>query len=443
MGEPEQKKIKIPAEEIGSFLKESSLGLEKKIGELEEARFGLEEKAKEKTRDLEDSRKALMNILDDVEGSRRALMNILEDVEESKKLIEEEKEKTLLIINNFSDGLMVFSKENILDLINPQAQKIFDIKGRDVKGRSVSELETFVTLKPLIALVGKNIDEIFRKEMKISEKLVLAISVVPIKKGEEETGNLVILHDITREKLVEQMKTEFVSIAAHQLRTPLSAIKWTLRMMLDGDLGEVPGEQKNFIEKCYQSNERMISLINDLLDVTRIEEGRYLYKLTPTNIEDIIQMLITSYKDPADRRQVTLKFQKSVGKVPQADIDVEKIKLTIQNLIDNSIRYTKPGGEVEISVKYGKKEVEVAVRDNGVGIPSDQKDRVFGKFFRAANVMRIDTEGSGLGLFIAKNIIEAHGGRIWFESEEGKGTTFFLAIPLSAKEEFGDFLKKV
>jgi len=121
-------------------------------------------------------------------------------------------------------------------------------------------------------------------------------------------------------------------------------------------------------------------------------------------------------------------------------LDVEKMRLAINNLVDNAIRYTPPGGRVTVSLSYDKKEIEFSVKDTGVGIPKDQQERVFTKFFRGANVMRMATEGTGLGLFITKNIIEAHGGKIWFESEENVGTTFHFTIPL--KEEFGEFLKE-
>jgi signal transduction histidine kinase len=226
------------------------------------------------------------------------------------------------------------------------------------------------------------------------------------------------------------MKTEFVSLAAHQLRTPLSAIKWTLRMLLDGDFGEITEEQRGFIEKTYGSNERMISLINDLLNVTRIEEGRYLYKPVLTQIENVVQFVINSFKEETRRKKIRLEFKKPRKKLPQVKVDVERIRLAINNILDNAIRYTPVGGKVTTFLKCGKKEIELQVQDTGVGIPEDQKERVFTKFFRGANVMRMATEGTGLGLFIAKNIIEAHDGRIWFESEKDKGSVFHFTLPI-------------
>jgi len=253
-------------------------------------------------------------------------------------------------------------------------------------------------------------------------------------------GTLVILHDVTREKIIERMKTEFVSLAAHQLRTPLSAIKWALRMVLDGDLGPITEEQRDFMEKTYSSNERIITLINDLLNVTRIEEGRYLYRPILTDIESVVQFVIDSYKEEIEKRKIKFEFKKPEKKLPKVMLDVEKMRLAIQNLLENAIRYTQPEGRVTASLKYVKKEIEFSIKDTGIGIPKDQQERIFTKFFRGGNAIRLETKGSGLGLFIVKNIIEAHGGKIWFESEEGKGTTFYFTIPV--KEEFGEFLKE-
>ncbi|MBL7150166.1 MAG: PAS domain S-box protein [Candidatus Pacebacteria bacterium] len=393
----------------------------------------LEKKVKEKTKELEGKTKEL-------EASGRALLNILEDIRKALKETEEEKNKTQAIITNFTDGLFLFDEKSNLVLVNPQAEVFFDIEARDLINKPILELSSIPSLASLVKLLGPEIKGIFRKELQAKENLVLEVSTISIIGGrEEKLGTLVILHDVTREKRIERMKTEFVSIAAHQLRTPLSAIKWTLRMLLDGDLGGITEEQKNFIEKTYGSNERMIALINDLLSVARIEEGRYLYKPILTDIELVVKFVINSYKEESKKRGIKVEFKKTEKKLPLVLIDVEKMRLAIQNLFDNAIRYTRPDGKVTVSLKRVKKEIEVSIKDTGVGIPKNQQERVFTKFFRAANVMRMETEGSGLGLFITKNIIEAHGGKIWFESEEGESSTFHFTLPV--KEKFGEFLK--
>ncbi|MCK5044219.1 PAS domain S-box protein [Candidatus Parcubacteria bacterium] len=388
----------------------------------------LKEQIKEKTKELETK-------LTELRNSRLALLNMLEDAEESKKQVEEEKERTLSIVANFVDGLINFDMENKMVLINSEAEKIFSVKNQEVTGKSIAELAKIPNIKSLIEILSGpskhvKIDEIFKKELKISEKLILEVSTIPIVKEGKQTGTLVILHDVTRGKLIEKMKTEFVSISAHQLRTPLSAIKWTIKMLIDGDLGEVNKGQEEFLEKIYVSNERMIALINDLLDVTRIEEGRYIYDLTQVSFIDLVQKMIDLYKNEFEKKEIKFGFKKPRA-VPKLTVDVEKINLVLQNLFDNALKYTKKDGEVSVAIEHDKKKNEMvfSIKDTGIGIAKDQQDRIYTRFFRSGNALRMETEGSGLGLYIAKNIIEAHHGKVWFESEEGKGSTFNFSLP--------------
>lgn len=247
----------------------------------------------------------------------------------------------------------------------------------------------------------------------------------------EEKGFLIIIHDVTKEKLIEKMKTEFVSVAAHQLRTPLSAIKWTIRMILDGDVGEISEEQRELLEQTYISNERMIRLINDLLDVSRIEEGRLLYNQEDAQMEDVLDSVVENSQEMIRNKNVVLEINKK--ETPKVRIDKEKIGVVIQNLLENAVKYTEPGGKIKITLDNDEKNVIFKIEDSGVGIPKSQQDRIFTKFFRAENVTRMETDGTGLGLYTIKNIVRAHKGQIWFESEENKGTTFYFTIPINNK----------
>ncbi len=381
----------------------------------------------------------------ELKATQSAILNILEDVDEARITAEEEKDKTLAVITNLADGLLVFNRKGTLSLLNPQAEYFFGIKADDIIGKPTRDLREIPKIKPLMKLITKReeIGSVHREEVLFSENLVLEVSTAPMTREGERLGTLVIIHDITREKRVERLKTEFVSLAAHQLRTPLSAIKWTLRMLLDGDLGKITPEQKDYVDKTAQSTERMITLVNDLLNVTRIEEGRYLYNPVPRDFEPIIQALIDSHKDLIDKKKIKFRFSKPKEKLPPIRLDEEKVQLAMQNLFDNALRYTPPGGKVSISLKYlkDKKRVEVTIADSGIGIPKDQQERVFTKFFRGDNAVRMKTEGTGLGLFIAKHIFEAHGGNIWFESEEKKGTKFYFTLPVQ-EEERGEVKKK-
>jgi len=346
--------------------------------------------------------------------------------------------KDASIIDYLIDGLLVFDRKGRLSLINPYAEKFFEVKKEKILGKSILELSRFLGLRSLVSFLGGEIREVSKKELKIRENLILEVTTVPLKIKEVKRGTLVILRDVTRERLVDKMKSEFVTLAAHQLRTPTSAVKWALQTLLEGDLGELNKKQKEMIKEAYITNDRAIKLVNDLLDVAQIEEGKYLSKITLSSIEDVIQSVVDSYGQKIKEKKLKVGLKKSKEELAAVMLDVAKMETAIRNIFDNAVRYTLPGGKILIVLKKHKEEIEVQIQDTGLGIPLYQQEKVFTKFFRAVNIMKVDTEGTGLGLYIAKNIIEAHGGRIWFKSEEGKGTTFCFTIPI--KEKFGEFL---
>jgi signal transduction histidine kinase len=232
-----------------------------------------------------------------------------------------------------------------------------------------------------------------------------------------------------REIAVSKMKSEFVSIVAHQLHTPLSGLKWTLDMIEDGSLGKFTKKQKEHFVNCGKANDKMIDTINDLLNLTRIEEGKFLYKYSTAKIGDLIQETIDSLGLEIKRKELSMVFQKP-DDVPTLSVDSEKISIAIKNLLENAIKYSNNGGRIEISLVVNLKDVVVSIKDVGIGIPKEQQNRMFEKFFRGSNAAEKETNGSGLGLYISNNIIKKHGGNMWFESEEGKGSTFYFNLPV-------------
>lgn len=232
---------------------------------------------------------------------------------------------------------------------------------------------------------------------------------------------------------LDNLKSEFISVAAHQLRTPLSAVKWATKMVLDGDAGPINVEQKDLLDQGYKSNERMINLINDLLDVSRIEAGKLEYEFVSGQIEELIETTVQEFQQIVKHKPVDLKYHRPAEMLPKIKMDSVKLKMAIENLIDNAIKYTAPAGKVDVLLKLNKdkNKIEIIIADTGVGIPKDQIPQLFSKFFRAKNVIRMQTDGTGLGLFIAKEIVGKHGGNIWAESEEGKGTEMHFTLPLS------------
>ncbi len=366
---------------------------------------------------------------------RVALLNILEDTEEARKIAVDEKNKTLAIIENLTDGVLFLNVANEVELSSPLVSDFLGKPKDEISGKDIFDLVASPALKPLYDVLKdenkRKVRMMTRKEVALKEKLVLEVTTVGLKTESEEKGTLIILRDVSRDKLIEAMKTEFVSIAAHQLRTPLSAIKWTIRMILDGDTGAISAEQRDLLDKTYESNERMIHLINDLLNVTRIEEGRFLYKQEPTQLEDVVDSIIDNCEELLKMKN--LKFSKEMPKEPMPEIyaDKEKIGLVVQNLLENAIKYTPNGGSINITLEKKGNDALFQIKDSGVGIPKSQEARMFTKFFRGENAIRMETEGTGLGLYTSKNIIEAHKGKIWFESEDGKGSTFFFTVPFA------------
>ncbi len=255
----------------------------------------------------------------------------------------------------------------------------------------------------------------------------------------DESAKLLVRRDLqlssANEKLtqLDKMKSEIISVVAHQLRTPLSAIKWTLKMLLDKDAGEVNAEQSDLLAKGFASNERMIALVNDMLEVDRLESGRIKYNFIPLQFEDLVQAMIQSLLPLATQKKIRIEFTSPKELLPKIKVDPDKMRDVLQNLIDNAIKYTKNESTVFVGVALeGADELHFWVKDSGIGIPDEEKDKIFSRFYRADNAMHTATEGSGLGLFIAQSIVKRHAGRVWFESVLNSGTTFHVVLPLNS-----------
>ncbi len=226
-----------------------------------------------------------------------------------------------------------------------------------------------------------------------------------------------------------KMKTEFIRIASHQLRTPLSSLRWANDLLMHG-IVKPTQEQTEYLEIIKYSNQRMLKLINDLLDVTKIEMGNLPMELKQVDIKNIAEEAVSDLSPLAKANNVVLNLKIEDG-LPLVLSDQEKCKMVFVNLIDNAIKYSNGRGNVNIAVEQRDDFIRVSVQDEGVGIPKAQQKNIFQKFFRSDNVMKHQTVGTGLGLFIIKAIIDANKGKIWFDSEEDEGTTFYFEIPIA------------
>lgn len=236
-------------------------------------------------------------------------------------------------------------------------------------------------------------------------------------------------NELEKTKKLDRQKTEFLSIAAHQLRTPMAGIKWVVNMTASGDFGEIPSDAKEQLGKGVQNIDRMIALINSLLDVTEIETKGFTLTKKPEDIVAVAKEVTEELDLFAKNGEVTLELKTPTSPLSPIAIDKEKMKIVLHNVIDNAIKYTPKKGTASVVFEEKDKSIFIHVKDTGYGIPPEEQERIFSKFFRGSNIQTVQADGSGLGLFIVQQIVQSHDGQISFESEVGKGTTFTISLP--------------
>ncbi len=231
-------------------------------------------------------------------------------------------------------------------------------------------------------------------------------------------------------RALDETKDEFISMASHQLRTPLTSVKGYLSMVLEGDVGKVDPKQQKLLNQAFVSSQRMVYLIADLLNVSRLKTGKFVITPSPTDLSEMVQSEIEQLKEAAKSKDIKLTYKKP-AKLTLLNLDETKTRQVVMNFADNAIYYTQVGGKIDIEVREDANNVYVIVKDNGIGIPKEEQNKLFGKFFRASNAKNVRPDGTGLGLFMAKKVVSAQGGSIIFESTVGKGSTFGFSFSKS------------
>lgn len=240
----------------------------------------------------------------------------------------------------------------------------------------------------------------------------------------------------SNEKLqkLDEAKDEFISMASHQLRTPLTSVKGYISMLLEGDAGDINETQKRFLDQAFLSSQRMVYLIADLLNVSRLKTGKFVIETHPTYLPDVVESEINQLYETAKARELELIFNKPSSFVT-LNLDETKIRQVIMNFADNAIYYTPRGGRITIALKQLKSTIEYTVSDTGIGVPKKEQHHLFTKFYRAGNAKKARPDGTGLGLYMAKKVVVAQGGSIIFKTEEGKGSTFGFSFPIPKEVE--------
>ena len=234
-------------------------------------------------------------------------------------------------------------------------------------------------------------------------------------------------------KMMNENKSDLVSIEAHQIRTSLTAFKWTLKMFINEELGKINEEQKSYLDRIINNNEYTISLVNNLLNLNHSKDIPVAFDIKPIDLIRTIDKVLVLFLGESKGKNIILTFEKPEKELPKIICDENMIVIALQNLIENALKYSEENTEIKISLIYKEedKNVCLSINNKGIGIKEQDNERIFNKFFRADNAKEKDTTGSGFGLFATKNIIERHGGKIWFESKDDTGTTFFVMLPIS------------
>lgn len=342
-----------------------------------------------------------------------------------------DKKNTEAVIRSIAEGLVVVDSKGKVVMMNPAAERMLEVSRKDKIGKdmldNLKEEQLISMVKGAPDKEDKEIEVMSQRDE--TRKVLRASSAVIENENGQTIGMVSVLSDITKQKELDQMKSNFVASVSHELRTPLVAIDKSLGLILSGTTGAVSEQQAQFLEIAERNLKRLSRLINDLLDLSKLEAGKMEMRIQPVSIDHVIRESVESLKSWADTKAIELKAEIQPG-LPQVSIDTDRVTQVLNNLIGNAIKFTPTNGtiKVEASSNAGRM-IEISVSDNGVGIAKDALPKVFDKFYQAGERVPTDITGTGIGLSIAKEIVELHGGKIWAESEEGVGTRFIFTLP--------------
>lgn len=414
--------------------------------ELHESKRLIEEKAELLEKDLSEHQKQEKFL----EESKRATLNLLEDSWKAKEKLEEEGSKLQTILSSIGDGLILINNEYKIVLINAKAIEMFAMQQEHLVGsdlRKVMKLyknkkevelekwpteEVFLTKKPVTTTVEEKYSVTTNN---LDIQLPVAFSFAPI--SGKFAGIVIVFRDVTADREFDEAKSGFISVASHQLRTPLTSIRWYSEMLLSEDTGPLNDSQKDFMSEIHGGAERLYKTVDLLLGLSRVEGGKIRIERVPVNLGTITTDMVKEFTSQINEKSIAVSVTPPPGEPLIVWLDPLILRQVILNLFSNAINYSNENGVIEVTwgLKKEGKEIVYSVRDNGIGIPEGQRGRIFSKFFRAENARTQVPDGSGLGLALVKNLVESWGGKIWFESVENKGTTFFFTVPLTTQVE--------
>lgn len=365
-------------------------------------------------------------------------------VKERTKELEQERSRLQAIVSSMGEGLLVVDRQLRVVLANNAAGQLLGTSSSDFIGQELEKIvhmlkndrELTLEEQPHVRLFASGttvvtaLKDHLEWQTSFGRRFPVALVAAPLR-GDGITGAVIVFRDITVEQEIDQAKSEFVSVASHQLRTPLTAIRLFVEMMMSGGAGELTSHQQEYMRNVQESTQRMIRLVNDLLNISRIETGKLRIEPVPTRIESLLKNIVAEVKPLGEEKACAIVFEEPSTQLPMISVDSSLLRQVIHNFLTNAVRYS-PQHKCDILVKAEQLDGQIvmSVRDQGIGIPIEVQQRIFEKFFRAENAVKTQADGTGMGMYIARTIMEQSGGKIWFESELGRGSTFFASLPL-------------
>jgi two-component system phosphate regulon sensor histidine kinase PhoR len=357
-----------------------------------------------------------------VEELSNAVRALAESLEARMDEVDTERLKLAAVLDRMTDGVLIADANGRVTFLNPAAERLFD--AADALGRTVAEV---LRQHQLVDAWRRSRESGEAQEESVelpARRQYLHLIVLP---NQQTGGSLLMVQDLTRVRRLETVRRDFISNVSHELRTPLASLKALTETLRDGALSD-PKAAPRFLGRIETEVDALTQMAQELLDLTRIESGQVALDLKPVAPGKLLASAANRMRAQAERAKLRLTVDPVAADLPQVRADAARLEQVLVNLVHNAVKFTGPKGAVALSASADGKLVRFAVRDTGVGIPDDDIERIFERFYKADRAR--SGGGTGLGLSIARHIVEAHRGRIWAESVEGKGSTFFFTIPV-------------
>lgn len=377
------------------------------------------------------------------EFAKHNIENVLKNVYIERDNVQKEKTKLKAILNSIGDAVLTIDANKNIITLNPVAEKITGFRFDKTENLPYDNFINFISAKSK-KKEGSIIDKILKGETITSsdnlaifnknKKMILVdMSASPVKnKNEEIIGCIIVFRDVTKKREEERMRSDFVSTVSHQIRTPLSAMKWFIEILSSKETGKLTKNQTEIINEIKTSNHNIINLVNQMLSFSRIENKSFVINSETTNLNDYIQEIIKEIAPLIKEKNQKLTIVGLRKKSFEIKIDKNILRNVIYNLLDNASKYTPNGGKIKLNIKkQDKNNLLFTIKDSGIGIPEDETSKIFNRFSRANNAIKYEASGTGLGLYIIKSMLDLIGGKIWFKSMENKGTEFFFTFPIN------------